>query len=208
MKIIATIAFCTLSLVSFGQGVFGEVEPAEVISVEAPEVVEVAEDEAPQPPKIYGITPVPNGTITYAGNLSDGTRMSDLSWAWSSQNTCFPETQKSKFTGNHIFFTGIVPKYSELVITVVPDDPSQNFSVYAYEIGENSNDLVPNLPRCVRCEAEHKWDRPKKGKTQDHTRIVNDILALGTPYRVVIGVTGADGLAEGAFTLKIEMKTR
>lgn len=159
-------------------------------------------------PMVYSFEPIPNGTVRYSSNLSEGSTLSDLSWAWSSQNACFPETQKMKFTGNHVFFTGIIPSYSEMIITVIPDDPSNNFSLYAYEIGENSTDLVPNLPRCIRCEADHKWDRPKKGQTQDHTRIVRDILAIASPYRVVIGVTGANGLAEGGFTLQIEMKTR
>jgi hypothetical protein len=161
-----------------------------------------------QEAKIYAIEPVPNGEVNYVGNLSEGQPLTDLSWAWNSANACFPETQKQKFTGNHVFFTGIIPKYSEMTVTVIPEDKNANFSVYAYEIGENKTDLVPNLPSCIRCEAEHKWDRPKAGKTQDHTRVVKDLVAINSQYRVVIGVTGADGLAEGAFTIKIEMKTR
>ncbi len=158
--------------------------------------------------KVYTIEPVPNGEVNYTADLSEGGKLSDLSWAWSSSNACFPETQKQKFTGNHVFFTGIIPKYSELVVTVIPTDPKADFSVYGFEIGVNSDKMVPDLPSCIRCEAEHKWDRPKRGKTQDHTRVLRDLLAINTPYRVVIGVVGANGLAEGAFTLKIEMKTK
>ncbi|MBX2827687.1 MAG: hypothetical protein KTR22_05965 [Flavobacteriaceae bacterium] len=135
--------------------------------------------------------------------------MEDLSWAWNSSNACFPATQKSKFTGKHLFFTGIIPKYSEVTVTVIPDDPSQNFSVYAYEIGANSDYLVPNLPRCIRCEADHKRERTFSGKApQDHTRTVKDLVAINNPYRMVIGVTGADGLEEGAFTLVISTQSR
>ena len=47
-------------------------------------------------PKVSEIKPVPNGEISYSGNLSNGTVLNDLSWAWSSQNACFPETQKKK----------------------------------------------------------------------------------------------------------------
>lgn len=161
-----------------------------------------------QKPKVYSIEPVPNGTVSYVANLSEGNKLTDLSWAWNSSNACFPETQKQKYTGNHVFFTGIIPKYSEMTVTVIPTDKKANFSVYAYEIGVNSDNIVPNLPSCIRCEADHKWDRPWKGKTQDHTRIVKNLVAINNPYRVVIGVTGADGLEEGAFTIKIEMKTR
>lgn len=159
-------------------------------------------------PTITNIEPIPNGEVFYKGNLSDGQPLSDLSWAWSSANACFPETQKQKFTGNHVFFSGIIPKYSEMTVTVIPDDANADFSVYAYEIGATRNDLVPNLSSCIRCEADHKWDRPKAGKTQDHTRTVTDLVAINTPYKVIIGVTGANGLASGGFTLKVSMKSR
>lgn len=159
--------------------------------------------------KVYTVEPVPNEQVAYSGNLSEGIFLDDLSWAWNSSNACFPETQKSKFTGKHLFFTGIIPKYSEITITVVPKDPQANFSVYAYEIGVNSNNLVPNLPSCIRCEADHKQERNFKGKApQDHTRIVSNLVALNTSYRMVIGVTGADGIEEGEFTLIIDTKTR
>lgn len=70
-------------------------------------------------PIVHLIEPVANQDVTYKGNLSNGTQLTDLSWAWSSANACFPETQKSKFTGNHVFFTGVIPKYSEITVTVV-----------------------------------------------------------------------------------------
>ena len=159
-------------------------------------------------PKVSEIQPVPNGEVSYSGSLSEGTVINDLSWAWSSQNACFPETQKKKFTGNHVFFTGVIPKYSEMEVTVIPKDKTKDFSIYAYEIGVDNMRLVPDLDRCIRCEADHKWDRPKRGKTQDHTRTVTNLVAINRPYRVVIGVTGANGLTEGDFTLQVKMKTR
>ncbi len=160
-------------------------------------------------PKVYAIEPIPNDKVAYTGNLAEGTLLDDLSWAWNSSNACFPETQKSKFTGKHLFFTGIIPKYSEMEVTVIPKDPNANFSIYAYEIGANSNALVPNLPSCIRCEADHKRERNFSGKEpQDHTRKVTDLIAINNPYRVVIGVTGADGLSEGEFTLVVSMKSR
>lgn len=158
--------------------------------------------------KVYTVEPVANKEVSYSGNLSDGLPLTDLSWAWNSANACFPETQKQKFTGNHVLYTCVLPAYSEMTVTVIPKDPKANFSVYAYQTGENKNDLVPNLSGCIRCEADHKWDRPKKGKTQNHTRTVTDLVAINSPYRVVIGVTGADGLSEGEYTLVITMKSR
>ncbi len=159
-------------------------------------------------PTVFKVEPVPNKDVSYTGNLNQGTFINDLSWAWSSQNACFPATQQKKFTGKHVFFTGIIPKYSEITVTVIPTDPNANFSVYAYEVGVNDVPIVPNLPSCIRCEADHKWDRPKRGKTQDHTRIVGNLVAINNPYRLIIGVTGAEGLDDGEFTLVISTKSR
>lgn len=164
------------------------------------------EDQAPI--KQNKITPVKDKTMSWKGNLSDGVKINDLSWAWQSSVACFPETQKAKFTGNHVIYQTELPKYSIMDITVVPDDPKQNFSVYAYTVGATNDAMVPNLPSCVSCEAEHKWDRPKVGKTQDHTRTITNLTAINNPYRVVIGVVGADGLTSGGYTLKVSLKSR
>lgn len=149
-----------------------------------------------------------NKTIAIEGDLADGVVMEDLSWAWNSSVACFPATQSQKFTGAHVLYETEVPKYSEMEITVIPADPNANFSLYAYEIGVTNNSIVPNLPSCIRCEADHKWDRPVRGKTQDHTRIVKDILAINRPYKVIIGVVGAEGLKEGAFRLEVKTVSR
>ena len=142
------------------------------------------------------------------GNLKNGEIINDLSWAWSSSNACFPETQKKKFTGNHVIYTTEIPKYSKMKITVVPDNKNDDFSVYAYQIGITSDRIDPNLPSCDSCEAEHKRDYPKKGRVQDHMRIISNIIAINRPYKVVIGVVGANGLTKAGYTLKIDVKDR
>ena len=155
------------------------------------------------------VAPQLNGTVTVTGDLANGNIMEDLSWAWNSSIACFPKTQVKKFTGNHVLFTTDLPRYSEMEVTVIPDDPQADFSLYAYEIGNSQFDaIVPNLTRCVRCEADHKWDRNHVGKTQDHTRKVSHLVAIRNPYQVVIGVVGANGLTEGGFTLQIDLVSR
>lgn len=150
-----------------------------------------------------------NDVVEVQGNLSSGAAMDNLRWAWNSSVACFPETQKAKFTGNHVLYRFDLPSYSEVVITVIPEDESANFSLYAYEVGTIREDnLVPNLSKCIRCEADHKWDYKKRGKVQDHTRSVKDILAIRNPYQVVVGVVGAEGLADGGFTLQIKSSNR
>ena len=72
-------------------------------------------------------------------------------------------------------------------------------------IGVNNDAYVPNLNSCITCEADYKWDYPKRGKTQNHTRSVH-LNAISRPYKVVIGVAGADGLTNASYKLIIETK--
>ncbi|NMB75699.1 MAG: hypothetical protein GYA21_11295 [Myxococcales bacterium] len=144
-------------------------------------------------------------SVTVEGKLETGSPMTDLSWASSSQVACFPATQNEKFQGNHVLYSTSLPPKSVMVITLVPKDTNANMSLYAYQIGTTNFDLPPQLGRCTSCEADHKWDRPKKGKTQDHTRSVT-LNATTNPYNVVIGVAGPKNVTAGEFTLKVEIK--
>lgn len=145
-----------------------------------------------------------NATVNYQGNLSEGQQISSLRWASYSSVACFPATQNQKFTGNHVFYTTTIPRRSEMFIKVIPKDSKQNFSIYAYQVGLNNDQLPPNLSQCVTCEADHKWDYKRRGQSQDHTRKVR-LNAINNPYKVVIGVVGADGLKEGDFSLEIKL---
>lgn len=147
-----------------------------------------------------------NETVSVDGDLASGKPIEDLSWAWSSSNACFPGTQSGKFNGNHVFFSTVIPTRSIMTVKVIPEDKNANFSLYAYSIGMNDFYIVPDLPRCVTCEADHKWDRPWKGKTQDHTRWV-ELNAIGNPFNVVIGVTSPKGVTAGKFKLEISVKS-
>ncbi len=158
-----------------------------------------------KPLKMYSAKSEKGKTLAYRGDLAEGVKIHDLSWASNSSNACFPATQNKKFTGNHIIFVSEIPTYSKMKITVVPDDKNANMSIYAYMVGLNSNAMVPNLSSCITCEADHKWDYKKRGKTQDHTRSVS-LNATTRGYKVVIGVAGADGLDKGSFVLKIKVE--
>lgn len=147
-----------------------------------------------------------NKTVTVEGKLEDGRLIEDLSWAWNSSNACFVGTQAAKFGGNHVFFATTIPTRSIMTVRVIPEDKNANFSLYAYSIGTSYFYVVPDLPRCVTCEADYKWDRPWKGKTQDHTRWV-ELNAIGDPFNVVIGVTASTGVTSGKFKLEISVKS-
>lgn len=155
--------------------------------------------------KIFSANAEKGKTLAYAGDLSQGTTINDLSWAANSSVACFPATQNTKFRGNHVFFVTEIPDHSVMTIKLIPNDPNTNMSLYAYQDGVGSNVYPPNLQRCVSCEADHKWDYPKRGQTQDHTRSVK-LNAIQNPYRVVIGVAGAEGVTAGDFTVQITVE--
>ncbi|MEA2043422.1 MAG: hypothetical protein U9N85_12850, partial [Bacteroidota bacterium] len=158
-----------------------------------------------RPLNLYRAKAVKGKTLGYKGNLNDGVKIHDLSWASKSSTACFPATQNKKFTGNHMLYVTEIPTHSVMNIKLIPKDKSKNMSLYAYTTGTNSKVYPPALSSCVSCESDHKWDYKKRGKTQDHTRSVR-LNAINNPYRVVIGVTGADGLSSGEFNLQITVK--
>lgn len=144
-------------------------------------------------------------TVDVVGKLESGQTLPDISWAARSSVACFPGTERAYFEGKHVFYGLVLPKNSELNVTVTPKDTAQNLSVYAYEMALNRFDLPP-LNQVVSCESERKWDRPKKGKTQDHSRVLPKLTALQNPYNVVIAVTGPAEAQAGEFTLSISVK--
>ncbi len=158
------------------------------------------------PSQVKVIQLSPNGTVTANGDVSEGEVIPDLSWASNSSVACFPATQNTKFRGKHQLFAFELPSYSEVTIKLIPEDPNENMSLYAYQIGRTNYTIPQNLSSCVSCEAEHKWDRPKRGKTQDHTRSV-ELNAIRNPYNVLVGVSGPANV-KGKFRLEIFLKTR
>lgn len=154
---------------------------------------------------VYSVKTEANKTATVTGSLKDGKQLSSLAWASSSSNACFPATQNSKFTGNHVLFSTDMPPHSIMTVTVTPKKTGTNLSIYGYQIGAGKVILPESLQSCVTCEAEHKWDYPKRGKVQTDSRSIS-FNAIGNPYSIVIGVAGADGLTEGDFTLEITLK--
>lgn len=159
----------------------------------------------PKQPTMWSVKTVANKTSTVNGSLKDGIKLGDLSWAWNSSNACFPATQQAKFTGNHVFFVTELPPRSILTVTVTPKKSGANLSLYGYQIAAGQTTLPEALHSCVTCEADHKWDYPKRGKTQGDERTMT-FNATTNSYNVVIGVTGANGLTEGDFTLAVTLK--
>jgi hypothetical protein len=157
------------------------------------------------PPTVWTVKAEANKTATIEGSLKDGAKLTDLSWAWNSSNACFPATQKDKFTGNYVFFTAELPPRSIMIVTVKPKKSGVNLSLYGYQIAPAKTILPEDLQSCVACEADHKWDYPKRGRAQGDERTIT-FNATTNSYRIMIGVADADGLGEGDFTLSITLK--
>ncbi len=143
-------------------------------------------------------------SVIVQGDMAKGSTMEDLSWAWSSSNACFPGTQASKFKGNHIFFAVTMPKRCEMKISVTPEDANSDLSIYAYRISATQYFLVPDLTSCITCEADHKWDRPWKGKVQTSERSVSFQNPGSENYNILIGVSGPAATTSGLVTHKVK----
>jgi hypothetical protein len=156
-------------------------------------------------PTVWTVKSVANTTVSIDGSLKTGIKLKDLSWAWNSANACFPGTQQAKFTGNHVFYVTELPPHSILTVTVKPKNGGTDLSIYGYQIGAGKITLPEDLHSCVTCEADHKWDYPKRGKTQGDERTMT-FNAIGNSYNVVVGVTGPNGAISGDFTLSFALK--
>lgn len=158
-----------------------------------------------KPLKMYTAKSEKGKILTFAGDLSEGVIIHDLSWASKKSVSCFQAKQNDKFNGNHIIYITEIPAHYEMKIEVIPDNKNANFSLWAFIVGKNNDDMVPNLTSCIKCESDYKWDYPQKGEKQDHRRYVK-FKASNYSYKVIIGVVGANELTSGKYKLKISLK--
>jgi len=156
------------------------------------------QDKIPAPIKIKAI---PNAKATLAGSLNKGVKIQDLSWAWNSSNACFPATQQKSFNGNHVLYETQIPPHAIMEITLTPKNRNAKMSLYGYQIGTNSNYIVPNLPSCVSCEA----DNNQMGRATNNSRTIT-FNAIKNPYKIIFAVVGEDGLTTGDYTIEVNLK--
>lgn len=159
------------------------------------------------PAEVTVVVSKPNEEVKVSGDLATGRIIEDLSWASSSANACFVATQNHKFRGNHVFFATTIPAKSILSISVKPTKSNGDLSIYAYMTGMEVSNLVPDLPKCITCEADYKWDGNWKGKIQTSERNVEFNNPTDGPFSIVIGVTAPKGVTTGQFDLKVKVKS-
>lgn len=163
--------------------------------------------QAQWPAGVTAVTTKANDSISVTGDLTKGQPLEDLSWAANSSNACFPATQNAKFNGNHVLYATSLPPRSIITITVKPTDDAGNLSLYGYMMGNTEFMIVPNLPSCITCEADHKWDGVWKGKVQTSERKIEFQNPTQNTYNIVIGVSSPKAAPGGAFTLKLKLKS-
>lgn len=156
-------------------------------------------DEPNEPTPSIGskITELNSGSQTFTGNLDKGEILSDLSWAWNSSMACFVEPGKGFFEGNHVFYQIDIPDHTTIDIYLNATNSSDDIAIYAYSKGAGDKTIPPNITSCVSCEAAPSNSTPIPGEKHLYLNAVNN------PYSIIIGVAGATGLTEGAYTVEL-----
>jgi hypothetical protein len=147
-----------------------------------------------------------NATVKLEGTIDPGAKIA-LDWAAKSSVACFPATKNDHFDGNHVVFETAIPPYSDLMIRLVPKDPTLDLSLYALELGTTSKELPPDVNSAVTCEASYGTKKLSEPYNPGQPEAVK-INALKNPYRVLIGVAGVKKIDKGAFTLEVEHKAK
>lgn len=146
-----------------------------------------------------------------AGNIKDGTKLSSLRWAERSSVACFPGTRFEMFNGNHVFYRITLPAASAMKIIVTPAD-GKKINLYALRQGMRSQPVPPNVESAISCEASYpiyaNVSKTKRVTNKDDGTRKVEYISVNSPYSILIGVAGAEGLTEGDFKLKIEIKSR
>ena len=149
------------------------------------------------------------GAVT--GNLKDGTKLSSLRWAERSSVACFPGTRFAMFNGNHVFYRIVLPRASAMKVIVTPKK-GKAINLYALRQGMRRQSVPPNVTSAISCEASYPiyanlpGGRTVRNKDSGIRKV--EYISVNSPYSILIGVAGANGLTEGDFKLQIEIKPR
>ncbi|QQS42662.1 MAG: hypothetical protein IPM63_06950 [Acidobacteriota bacterium] len=155
--------------------------------------------------------PANSDTGQISGDLSDGSKLSSLRWAESSSVACFPGTRFEQFNGSHVFYRVTLPAASSMKITLKPEE-GKKINLYALrQSARGEQPVPPNVSSAISCEASYpiyaNVSPTRRVQNEDKGRSV-EYISVGSPYSILIGVAGAEGLTEGSFDLIIEIKSR
>ena len=146
-----------------------------------------------------------------AGNLKDGVRILNLRWAESSSVACFPGTRFEMFTGNHVFYRITLPAQALMKIVVEPQNGKQ-ISLYALRQGMSRQQVPPDVTSAISCEASYPiyadLTSGRRVSNKDDGKRRVEYMSVNSPYSILIGVAGANGLTEGDFKLSVQLTAR
>ncbi len=133
---------------------------------------------------------------TWFADLDEGSII-DLDWA-NGGSGCWPATENVNFTGTHVFDERSQAENTPAWVRAVPDT-GVDVSVYLIKSGTESVGYPPDLNSNVSCDSS--YDRENDG----NPGVSEAAKALGgnNPYRLVIGVAGANDTTEGGFEVQL-----
>ena len=163
-------------------------------------------------PKVTTLTlPAGSNSGQVSGDIKDGMKLSSLRWAERSSVACFPGTRFEQFNGNHVFYRITLPRASAMKVVVEPKDGAK-INLYALRQNMRQTPIPPNITRAISCEASYpiyaNLGGGRRVKNKDTGVRKVEYISVNSPYSILIGVAGAEGLTAGAFDLKIEIKPR
>ena len=163
-------------------------------------------DPAPVAENVEVIPPFAAGEFaTRTGNLSEGEPLSELDWAALSNVACFPGTRFVEFEGNQVFYSVTIPQGAELIATVTPLGERKRINLYGYIDFDGSN--VPPVTSVTSCEAGYELyvgspDLTQPGEPQS----ISFAQAVNRGFTAFIAVSGAQGVTEGEYELRVELQ--
>ncbi len=149
---------------------------------------------------VYDIKVKANKTLTYNGDLAQGIKILDLSWATKKNVNCFSEMYNEKFSGNQIVYSAQIPANYVMSVLAIPLQKETKLSLWTLQLPPTSTEIIPFSDSCMDCFADYKLSENK-------TRAI-EFEASPKPYKAVIGVAGNNGVAKGLFELKITLKEK
>jgi hypothetical protein len=149
------------------------------------------------------IAALPGKTVSVQGKIDGGVQI-PLGFAAQSSVACFVATTNAHYTGKHVVYSFDLPPRTTAKIELVPADAKTDVSLYAYSVGPSFPALPPEVSSVVSCEASPAANRaPNPGGTEKV-----ELVAITNPYKVFVGVAGAENAQAGSFTLKITLSPR
>jgi hypothetical protein len=145
-------------------------------------------------------------SASVSGKIDAGKEIA-LTWAANSSVACFPATATDHFNGTHVLYSFDLPKYTTATVELTPQAATADLSLYGYSVGTTSNAMPPDVPSVVSCEASYGTNNINNRYNPGGAEKI-ELVAINNPYKAFIGVAGAQGTKQGAFTLKVTLTPR